>query len=73
MFDHGNDQIYNLRAGAAANHDTIKIAQSLVSDYDHLQMTQTGADTLIHISGSDLILLKNVHATNLGHVDFLFT
>ncbi|KIF66130.1 hypothetical protein HY68_37375 [Streptomyces sp. AcH 505] len=73
VFDHGNDQIYNFRAGAAANHDTIKIAQSLVSDYDHLQMTQTGADTLIHISGSDSILLKNVHATNLSHADFLFT
>ncbi|MBR1234844.1 RHS repeat protein [Bradyrhizobium sp. AUGA SZCCT0182] len=72
VFDHGNDQINSFQAGAAANHDMIKIAASLVADYSHLQFTQSGADTLIHLSATDSITLKNVYATNLDHSNFLF-
>ena len=72
VFDHGNDQINNFHAGTATNHDTIQIAQSLVADYSHLQATQSGSDTLIHISATDLIMLKNVYASNLNLHDFVF-
>lgn len=71
-YDHGNDQINNFRAGTAANHDTIEIANSLVADYAHLQLQQVGSDAVIHISSSDTILLKNVNVNNLDHSNFLF-
>jgi hypothetical protein len=71
-FDHGNDQINNFHAGTAANHDTIEIAKSLAADYSHLQITQSGSDTLIHVSATDTIVLKNVYATNLDHSNFVF-
>jgi hypothetical protein len=72
VFDHGNDQINSFHAGTAANHDTIQIAASLVADYSHLQITQSGADTLIHLSSTDSITLKNIYASNLDHSNFLF-
>ena len=72
VFDHGNDLINSFQAGAAANHDTIQIAASLVADYSHLQFTQSGTDTLIHLSATDSITLKNVYASNLDHSNFLF-
>jgi hypothetical protein len=68
----GHDQIHNFVAGSAANHDTIEIAKSLVSDYSHLQITQSGSDTLVHVSATDSILLKNVSASSLNSHDFLF-
>ena len=71
-FDHGNDVINNFHAGTAANHDTISILKALVSDYSQLQFTQNGTDTLIHISATDSITLKNVYATNLSQSDFHF-
>jgi hypothetical protein len=72
VFDHGNDQINNFRPGSGSNHDTIRIAQSLVSDYAHLQIEQSGFDALIHISADDTILLKNTYANQLDHGNFLF-
>lgn len=71
-YDHGNDQINNFRAGDASNHDTIRIAQSLVADYNHLQLEQVGSDALVHISSTDSILLKNINVQNLDHSNFLF-
>jgi len=71
-YDHGNDQINNFRAGSATNHDTIQIAQSLVSDYSHLQIEQSGFDALIHISANDTILLKNTYVHHLDQGNFLF-
>ncbi|WP_315833636.1 RHS repeat protein [Bradyrhizobium prioriisuperbiae] len=71
-YDHGNDQINNFRAGDASNHDTIRIAQSLVADYNHLQLEQVGSDALVHISSTDSILLKNINVHNLDHSNFLF-
>jgi hypothetical protein len=71
-YDHGNDQINNFRAGSATNHDTIQIAQSLVSDYSHLQIEQSGFDALIHISADDTILLKNTYVNQLDQGNFLF-
>jgi trimeric autotransporter adhesin len=72
VFDHGNDRINSFQAGTAANHDTIQIAASLVADYSHLQITQSGSDTLIHLSSTDSITLKNVYASHLDHSNFLF-
>jgi len=71
-FDHGNDLINNFHAGAAANHDTIKIAASLVADYSHLEISQSGMDTLIKLSATDSIVLHNTYATNLDQGNFLF-
>jgi hypothetical protein len=72
MFDGGNDQIKSFHAGAAANHDTIEILKSLVADYSHLQISQSGSDTLIQLTSADSILLKNVNSANLDHGNFLF-
>ena len=72
MFDGGNDQIKSFHAGAAANHDTIEILKSLVADYSHLQISQSGSDTLIQLTSADSILLKNVNSTTLDHGNFLF-
>jgi len=72
VFDHGSEQISNFVAGTAANHDTIQIAQSLVADYSHLQVAQSGSDALVHITAADTITLKNVNVANLDHSNFLF-
>ncbi|MFB9268761.1 RHS repeat protein [Bradyrhizobium erythrophlei] len=71
-FDHGNDQVFNFHAGDATNHDTIAISKLLVADYSHLQFAQSGSDTLVTISATDSILLKNMYATSLTSHDFLF-
>src|SRR5260221_1455454 len=72
VFDHGSEQISNFVAGTAANHDTIQIPQSLVADYSHLQVAQSGSDALVHITAADTITLKNVNVANLDHSNFLF-
>ncbi|MBR0842780.1 RHS repeat protein [Bradyrhizobium liaoningense] len=72
MFDGGNDQIKSFHAGTASNHDTIEILKSLVADYSHLQISQSGSDTLIQLTSADSILLKNVNSTTLDHGNFLF-
>jgi putative heme iron utilization protein len=72
MFGGGNDQIKSFHAGTASNHDTIEILKSLVADYSHLQVSQSGSDTLIQLSTTDSILLKNVNSTTLDHGNFLF-
>ena len=71
-FDHGNDVINNFHAGTAANHDTIQISSALVADFSHLQISQSGMDTVIQLSTTDSIVLHNVYATNLDHGNFLF-
>jgi hypothetical protein len=71
-FDGGNDQIKSFHPGAASNHDTIEILKSLVADYSHLQISQSGSDTLVHLTSTDSILLKNVNSTTLDHGNFLF-
>ena len=72
MVNSGNDLIYNFVAGTATNHDTIQIAQSLATDYSHLQISQNGNDTLVQVSANDSILLKNVLASHLSSSDFIF-
>jgi hypothetical protein len=72
VFDHGNEQVSNFVAGTSANHDIVQIAQSLAIDYSHLQVAQSGSDTLVHISATDSITLKNVNAASLDHSNFLF-
>jgi len=72
VYSGGNDQINNFHAGNAGNHDTIQIAQSLASDYSHLQIQQSGSDTLVHVATNDTIVLKNVAAGSVGGGDFHF-
>jgi trimeric autotransporter adhesin len=72
LYTQGNDQVTNFNVGTAANHDTIQIAKSLATEYSQLQITQSGADTLVHVAAGDSILLKNVSAANLSHTDFAF-
>src|SRR5260370_572250 len=69
---HASEQNSNFVSATAANHDTIQIAQSLVADYSHLQVAQSGSDTLVHLSATDSITLKNVSAASLDHSNFLF-
>ncbi|MBR0868774.1 RHS repeat protein [Bradyrhizobium tropiciagri] len=71
-FDHGHDQIFNFQAGDAATHDIIEISKALVTDYSHLQVTQSGTDALVTMSADDSILLKNVNVASLTSHDFLF-
>jgi trimeric autotransporter adhesin len=72
VYTKGADQILNFHAGTAAGADMIDIAKSLAADYTHLQFTQSGADTLVHVATGDTILLKNVTATTLNHSNFAF-
>ncbi|QPF87138.1 RHS repeat protein [Bradyrhizobium genosp. L] len=72
LFDHGHDQVLNFHAGDATNHDTIEISKALVTDYSHLQITQSGTDAMVTISANDSILLKNINVASLTSHDFHF-
>ncbi|WP_426610894.1 beta strand repeat-containing protein [Bradyrhizobium sp. McL0616] len=71
-FGGGNDLVNGFHAGSATGHDTVAIAKLMAADYSHLQLSQSGADTLVHVTANDSILLKNVVAANLTSNDFLF-
>lgn len=68
----GKDTIVGFHTGNGANHDTIKIDNSLVSDFSHLAMQQVGHDTLIAPDAHDSILVKNVLPSALTSADFQF-
>ncbi|WP_298872047.1 RHS repeat protein [uncultured Bradyrhizobium sp.] len=72
VYDHGQDQIVNFHAGDAANHDIIEISKQLAADYSHLQIAQSGNDTLVTVSANDSVLLKNIAVANLTSHDFMF-
>ncbi|MCG2631525.1 RHS repeat protein [Bradyrhizobium sp. WYCCWR 13023] len=71
-FGGGNDTVNDFHAGSAAGYDTVAISKLMATDYSHLQISQSGADTLVHVTASDSILLKNVVAMNLTSNDFAF-
>ena len=71
-FGGGNDTVTGFHAGSATGHDTVAIAKLMATDYSQLQLSQSGADTLIHVTANDTILLKNVVAANVTSSDFLF-
>ncbi|WP_256809069.1 hypothetical protein [Bradyrhizobium sp. Bra64] len=71
VFSHGNDQISGFHAGASANHDVIQISKSLAADFAHLNVTQTGADAIVHLGDGASILLAHVNSTTLTHDNFL--
>ncbi|MDH2343430.1 RHS repeat protein [Bradyrhizobium sp. SSUT77] len=71
-FGGGNDLVNGFHAGSATGHDTVAIAKLMATDYSGLQFSQSGADTLVHVTANDSILLKNVVAANLTSNDFLF-
>jgi hypothetical protein len=68
----GKDTITGFHAGDAANHDTISIDSSLVSDFSHLVLQQVNHDTLLTVTASDTILIKNVLPSALTAADFQF-
>lgn len=72
VFDRGSDQIQDFHAGTAAGHDVIKISQSLVTDYSHLNVSQLGADAVVHLGDAGSIMLAHVNAAQLTHANFLF-
>ncbi|MEH2491811.1 beta strand repeat-containing protein [Bradyrhizobium sp. AZCC 2230] len=71
-FGGGNDTVNGFHAGSATGHDTVAIAKLMATDYSQLQLSQSGADTVIHVTANDTILLKNVVAANVTSSDFLF-
>jgi hypothetical protein len=71
-FSGGNDTVNGFHAGSAAGYDTVAISKLMATDYSHLQISQSGADTLVHVTASDSLLLKNVVAANLTSNDFAF-
>ncbi|TYL93505.1 RHS repeat protein [Bradyrhizobium rifense] len=71
-FGGGNDTVNGFHAGSATGHDTVAIAKLMATDYTQLQLSQSGADTVIHVTANDTILLKNVVAANVTSSDFLF-
>ncbi|MDA9435757.1 beta strand repeat-containing protein [Bradyrhizobium sp. CCBAU 51627] len=71
-FGGGNDTVNGFHAGSAAGYDTVAISKLMATDYSHLQISQSGADTLVHVTANDSILLKNVVAANLTSNDFAF-
>lgn len=70
----GKDTVVAFAAGSGANHDVLAFDDRQVSDYAHLQamMTKVGADTLITLSATDTVLLKNVLPNVLVAADFKF-
>lgn len=72
IYDHGQDQIVNFHAGDAANHDIVEISKQLAADYGHLQIAQSGNDTMVTLSANDSVLLKNINAASLTSHDFMF-
>ncbi|MCP3380874.1 RHS repeat protein [Bradyrhizobium sp. CCGUVB4N] len=71
-FSGGSDTVNGFHAGSATGHDTVAIAKLMATDYSQLQLSQSGADTLIHVTANDTILLKNVVAANVTSSDFMF-
>jgi trimeric autotransporter adhesin len=68
----GNDTITGFHAGSAANHDTITVDPSVVSDYSHLVLQQANSDTLVKLDANDTILIKNMAPSALTAMDFQF-
>ncbi|MBR1133809.1 RHS repeat protein [Bradyrhizobium iriomotense] len=71
VFGGGNDQISGFHAGAAANHDVIQLSKSFAADFAHLNITQAGADAIVHLGEGESILLTHVKSTSLTHDNFL--
>ncbi|WP_342165029.1 beta strand repeat-containing protein [Methylobacterium sp. SD21] len=71
----GKDTILNFRPGSASGHDTLVIDRSESSSFADLQashMSMSGNDTLITLSSTDSIFLKNVKIGQLSSDDFHF-
>ena len=73
VFTHGNDKIVNFHADdLAANHDVIQVSKSLAVNFEALQLTKIGSDTLVAFNDHDSVLLKGVSLTQVTAADFLF-
>ena len=67
----GADVIKGFNAGAVANQDMIDIATAS-PDYAHLQMAQSGSDTVINFGPSQSITLAGVALSSLSANNFTF-
>ncbi|MGU3361946.1 hypothetical protein ACLBWX_16585 [Methylobacterium sp. M6A4_1b] len=70
----GNDSITRFHAGSASGHDTLLLDIADVSSFAGVQshLTSAGADTLLALSATDTILLKNVQLAALTSENFYF-
>lgn len=68
----GQDVINNFSASSGANHDVIAIDHAIVADFDHLSYRASGNDTVVVLSPTDTITLKNVALSAITHDDFFF-
>ena len=67
----GNDTINGFN-GAGGLRDVVQLDKSLVADFSHVNMTQSGANTLITVSPHDSITLKGVNVSTLSAGNFNF-
>ncbi|MGU3361682.1 right-handed parallel beta-helix repeat-containing protein, partial [Methylobacterium sp. M6A4_1b] len=70
----GKDVIEGFHAGSGRGHDTLWLDKSEIADFASLKshMSASGSDTLISLSTTDTILLKNILPAALTEVDFAF-
>jgi hypothetical protein len=70
----GKDVIEGFHAGSARGHDTLWLDKSEIADFASLKshMSASGNDTLISLSPTDTILLKNILPGSLTVDDFAF-
>ncbi|MCK1653195.1 RHS repeat protein [Bradyrhizobium sp. 149] len=71
VFSGGNDHISGFHAGAAANHDVIQLSKSFAADFADLNITQAGANAIVHLDEGGSILLAHVNSTSLTQDNFL--
>jgi hypothetical protein len=70
----GKDSITGFHAGSASGHDTLLLDTTEVSSFAEVQshLTSAGTDTLLTLSATDTILLKNVQLSALTSENFYF-
>ncbi|UMY16014.1 Ig-like domain-containing protein [Methylobacterium organophilum] len=72
----GKDTVTGFQSGAETGHDLLVLDASQAASFADLQarhmITASGSDTLIKLSATDTILLKNVKAASLTADDFHF-
>ncbi|KQP42286.1 hypothetical protein ASF49_00010 [Methylobacterium sp. Leaf104] len=70
----GKDVIEGFHAGSGRGHDTLWLDKSEIADFASLKshISASGSDTLISLSATDTILLKNILPASLTEVDFAF-
>jgi hypothetical protein len=68
----GNDVVSYFHAGDVTNHDVLVFSASVVPDYAHLHMAQSGNNVVIMIDAHDTVTLTGVKLSALTAHDFVF-